>query len=284
MNLSTVRKIAIIRAYLRLRGGSMKKDLIHVTPVRRASNSVPTSLNTIESTLGRGPMGVLCVGGASVRVRPSLNTRGHTPVRSPTRVPGVGTASDRAQISVDIREPTWGRSTIPVTTSGKPATPPATLVTRGHTMRSDPTCVRSATRASNAAPTSPNTRGSTPARSPTGVLCVGGASVRARPSLNTGELTPERNLTDVSTVGAASDRAHTSSDTKESTEIKSHHFDLLLHESFYSILSFPPSLSLSRNYILWSISVIMDCIAFCHHTQDRLSSISLGMPIESLLP
>lgn len=60
----------VVQAFLRLRGSSVKKDLINVKAVRRVSNSVLTSLNTGESILERNPTNAKNVGRASVRVLP----------------------------------------------------------------------------------------------------------------------------------------------------------------------------------------------------------------------
>lgn len=76
------------------------------------------------------------------------------------------------------------------------------------------------------------------------VLSVGKASVRVQPSLNTRELTLEKNLINVFNVGKDLDKVHTLSDTKEYIKIKSHHFDMLLHDLFCLIV---------QNYILWRL-------------------------------
>lgn len=131
---------------------------------------------------------------------------------------------------------------------GKPALFPAVLDIRESIEGRDPTRVKNVRRASNGALTSQSIRESTPGRSLMAVLCVGSASVRARPSLHTRGLTLGKSLTNVLNVGRALDRVHTLSDTKESIEIKSHRFNVPLHEPWCFFLVF---ISLPTNYILW---------------------------------
>lgn len=133
---------------------------------------------------------------------------------------------------------------------GKSAEFPTVLDIRESIKGRDPIPVKNVRRASNGALTSLNIRESTLGRSLMNVLNVGNASVRVQPSLHTRELTLEKNLINVLNVGKDLDRVHTLSDTKGSIEIKSHHFDMLLHEllSFFFFFFLLP-----RNYILWLV-------------------------------
>lgn len=150
--------------------------------------------------------------------------------------------------------------------AGKRAVFPTVLDIRESIKGRGPIHVKNVKRASNGALTSVNIRESTLGRNLMDVLCVGSASVRVQPSLHIRELTLEKNLINVLNVEKALDRVHTLSDTKGSIEIKSYHFDILLHELFCFF-----SLPKYSFFGLWSISVNHGLYFLGHHTQDRFS-------------
>lgn len=168
-----------------------------------------------------------------------MNTRGHIKGKRHTHVPNVGTASDRAHIPVGINKSIKKRNIINVPNMRRPVVFPTILGIRESIKGRDPIHVKNVRKASNGALTSLNIREPTPGRSLMNVLSVGNASVRVRPSLYTRELTLEKDLINVLNVGKALDRVHTLFDTKGSTEIKPHHFDMILHELFPFILLLP---------------------------------------------
>ena len=196
---------------------------INAWNVAKASVAIPLFTTIAESTRGRCPTPVMCVGRGSDSGHSCVSVRGSTVGKDCISAPSVGRTLIRAPTFLSIRRSTQGRNPTNAA-SAENASVPAQIskFTRSCTWGTSLTGVTSVGRGSAKAHTCTFTRGSTLGRNPTNVMCAERLSTTAQFCILIREFTQEKSLTRAKCVVRASVTAPMFTYIREITPKRSH--------------------------------------------------------------